>query len=186
MKAHHSTPVLFLGAASLLTTTSGMAKVVVKAPAVPVKAPAKAPAKPRPLGDAPELTMNRARAGTGTLSLGADTLNLTSATLILMPKNRGVEVAFKTTRGLLLLTGTATRWDNDTVIFSLTRASGPLSRALGAQGRAVGEVKGQAQLSGGRRTFSTITMDGKMGLRTVSASFRSSPLPERSTPGKKR
>lgn len=170
---------LALCAASLLAASPSQAKYALKA------AP-KVPLKTRALSDAPEMTMNRARVGIGELKLGADTFALRSATLILMPKTRMVQVAFETTRGRLLLVGTATRWDNDTVMFSLTRAGGPLSRALGAQGRSTGEVKGQAQLSDRKRSFSAISLDGKIGARTVSASFRSSALPVRSAPIKKR
>lgn len=174
----------FLPAALALSTVA-LAPMAAPSVAKPVlKAPARVVA--RPLADAPEMTMNRARAGTGELKLGTETFAVRSATLILMPKNHAVEVAFDTTRGRLLLVGTATRWDNDTVLFSLTRASGPLSRALGKMGRSTGEAKGQAQLSGGRHTFSAISLDGKIGERTVSASFRSSAVPPRKAPMKKR
>jgi hypothetical protein len=119
--------------------------------------------------------MNRARQGVGTLKLGTEAFIVRGATLVLVPKSRAVEVLFDTTRGRLLLIGTATRWDNDTVAFSLTRASGPLSRALGPLGRATGVATGQAQLAERRRTFSSVALNGKIGARTVEATFRSGP-----------
>ncbi len=173
---------------SVLTLALGAA--VLSAPLVsaqaktPLKAPVKAPVKPLP--EMAEMTMNRARAGTGELKVGTGAFSITSATLVLVPRTRGVEVALDTPRGRLWMSGKATAASGDSVTFSLTRASGSLAQALGMPARTSGTITGRAALAPGRRTFSAISLDGRLDKQALSASFRSSALPVRTTPVKKR
>ncbi len=183
MISNRFTPVftLALGAAVLAAPLlSASAKTLLKAPVKPsVKAPHKAPVKaaPKPLPEMAEMTMNRARAGTGQLKVGTGAFSISSATLVLVPRTRGVEVALDTPRGRLWMSGKATTASGDSVTFSLTHASGSLAQALKLPARMAGTVTGRAALAPGRRTFSAISLDGLLDKQTLSASFRSSALP---------